>query len=392
MKSIKRITMTGVALIMGCVGMMAQTGNEWDDPTITSVNRETAHTLSIPMATEEDISKNDFAVSPYYQSLDGQWKFQWVNSPSKVTSTVCAKDYNDATWTVIDVPSSWQVWGLRHGKSWDKPLYCNVAYPFSFDENTYSVMASRPGWFTYNSSMPNPVGTYRRTFTIPAEWNGRDVYVRFNGVGHGYYLWVNGQRVGYSEDSYLPSEFNITKYLVEGENSIALQVYRFTSGSFLECQDYWRLTGIQRHCFLWAAPKSQIRDYFFTTDLDNTYTNAKANVKVSLTNVEAIQGGSVEVRINDGTTTIASASAQAQTEMSLDIDVKKPRLWSAETPNLYDLVLVLKDAQGKSVDIRGGKVGFREVAIRSDGALTINGKRMVFHGVNRHDFSPIDGR
>ncbi len=392
MKSIKKITMTGVALIMGCVGMMAQTGNEWDDPTITSVNRETAHTLSIPMATEEDISKNDFAVSPYYQSLDGQWKFQWVNSPSKVTSTVCAKDYNDATWTVIDVPSSWQVWGLRHGKSWDKPLYCNVAYPFSFDENTYSVMASRPGWFTYNSSMPNPVGTYRRTFTIPAEWNGRDVYVRFNGVGHGYYLWVNGQRVGYSEDSYLPSEFNITKYLVEGENSIALQVYRFTSGSFLECQDYWRLTGIQRHCFLWAAPKSQIRDYFFTTDLDNTYTNAKANVKVSLTNVEAIQGGSVEVRINDGTTTIASASAQAQAEMSLDIDVKKPRLWSAETPNLYDLVLVLKDAQGKSVDIRGGKVGFREVAIRADGALTINGKRMVFHGVNRHDFSPIDGR
>ena len=383
---------TGVALLIGCVGAMAQTGKEWDDPTITSVNRETAHTLAIPMASEEDVSKNDLKASPYYMSLDGKWKFQWVNAPTKATTTVCAKDYNDAAWTDIDVPSSWQVWGLRHNKSWDKPLYCNVAYPFSFNETTYSVMADRPGWFTYNSSMPNPVGTYRRTFTVPSDWAGRDVYVRFNGVGHGYYLWVNGQRVGYSEDSYLPSEFNITPYLVDGQNTMALQVYRFTSGSFLECQDYWRLTGIQRHCFLWAAPKSQIRDYFFTTDLDRTYTNAKANVKVALTGVDAVADGTVEVHIKDGATTIASASAKAQAEMSLDMDVEKPRLWSAETPNLYDLVLVLKDAQGKTVDIRGGKVGFREVEIRSDGALTINGRRMVFHGVNRHDFSPVDGR
>ena len=390
MNSMKK--MMGVGLLMVCVGMMAQTGKEWDDPMVTSVNRETAHSLAIPMASEEDVSKNDLKASPYYLSLDGKWKFQWVNAPTKATAAVCAKDYNDAAWTDIDVPSSWQVWGLRHNKAWDKPLYCNVAYPFSFNESTYSVMADRPGWFTYNSSMPNPVGTYRRTFTVPADWAGRDVYVRFNGVGHGYYLWVNGQRVGYSEDSYLPSEFNITPYLVEGQNTMALQVYRFTSGSFLECQDYWRLTGIQRHCFLWAAPKSQIRDYFFTTDLDRTYTHAKANVKLWLTGVEGVENGTVEVRIKDGATTIASASAKAEAELSLDMDVDQPRLWSAETPNLYDLVLVLKDAQGKAVDIRGGKVGFREVEIRSDGALTINGRRMVFHGVNRHDFSPVDGR
>ena len=208
----------------------AQTGNEWDDPKITSVNREVAHTTAIPMATEADVASNDMTVSPYYLSLDGKWKFYWVSSPSKVKDSQCAKDFNDASWTDIDVPSSWQVWGLHNNKSWDKPLYCNVAYPFTFNETTYSVMASRPSWFTYNSNMPNPVGTYRRTFTIPAGWEGREVYVRFNGVGHGYYLWVNGQRVGYSEDSYVPSEFNITSYLTEGENSIALQVYRFTSG------------------------------------------------------------------------------------------------------------------------------------------------------------------
>ena len=388
----RRLSGLIIALVLlGISSSFAQTGKEWDNPQITSVNRETAHTIGIPWASERDVTK-PVSESPYYLSLDGKWKFNWVNSPTSVTGANCAKDFNDAAWTDIDVPSSWQVWGLNHGKSWDKPLYCNVAYPFSFNESTYSVMANRPSWFTYNSSMPNPVGTYRRVFTIPDSWQGRDVYVRFNGVGHGYYLWINGQRVGYSEDSYLPSEFNITSYLTEGENTIALQVYRFTSGSFLECQDYWRLTGIQRHCFLWSAPKSQIRDYFFTTDLDNTYTNAKANVKVNLTGIDAVAGGEVEVRIEKDGSVVASTSSSVAPELSLDMDVTKPLKWSAEEPNLYDLVVVLKDSEGNAVDIRGGKVGFREVAIRADGALTINGRRMVFHGVNRHDFSPVNGR
>jgi beta-galactosidase len=376
----------------------AQTGKEWDDPSITSVNRETAHTLALPMASEADAVKNDMTLSPYYLSLDGKWKFQWVNAPSKANTDWCAKDYNDAAWTDIDVPSSWQVWGLHHNKSWDKPLYCNTQYPFEYDRTTFSVMAERPGWFTYNSSMPNPVGTYRKTFAISADWlDGRDVFVRFNSVGHGYYLWVNGQRVGYSEDSYLPSEFNITKYLVAGENTMALQVYRFTSGSFLECQDYWRLTGIHRHCFVYAAPKTQIRDYFFTTDLDNNFVNAKANVKVTVVSPTP-STYTVEAKIQDGGSIVASTTAtvkpssDGQGEVSLQMSVSKPRLWSAETPNLYDLVLTLKDQTGHVCDIRGSKVGFREVGIRNDGALLINGKRMVFHGVNRHDFSPINGR
>ena len=390
----KKLLMTGAVLTMGSLAVLAQTGKEWDDPLKTSVNREVAHTLAIPMATEADAVKNDMTLSPYYLSLDGKWKFQWVNTPSKATTAMCAKDYNDAAWTDIDVPSSWQVWGLRHNKAWDKPLYCNVAYPFSYNESTFSVMADRPGWFTYNSSMPNPVGTYRKTFTMNADWlTGHDVFVRFNSVGHGYYLWVNGQRVGYSEDSYLPSEFNITKYLVEGENVMALQVYRFTSGSFLECQDYWRLTGIHRHCFIYAAPKVRISDYFFTTDLDTSYKNAKANVKVTVDGMDITGNGIVEAKILDNGQVIAQGSAGVgDGSGSIDMDVKAPRLWSAETPNLYDLVLTLKDDAGHTYDIRGSKVGFREVAIRSDGALTINGQRMVFHGVNRHDFSPTDGR
>ena len=391
------VRLTGRVSIMGIFMSMAtanaQTGTEWDNTNVTSVNREEAHTIAIPMSSEAEIIKNDIAASPYYQSLNGTWKFYWASNPSKVQSAMCAEDYNDAAWSDIDVPSSWQVYGIRHGKNWDKPLYCNVAYPFSYDKNTYSVMADRPGWFTYKGDMTNPVGTYRRKFTIPEDWKGRDIYVRFNGVGHGYYLWINGERVGYSEDSYLPSEFNITDYLKKGENTIALQVYRFTSGSFLECQDYWRLTGIHRPCFLWAAPKSQIRDYFFTTDLDATYTNAKANVKVSLTG-KAVKGGIVEVKIAENGTAIAQASKAIDnaTELSFDMDVINPKKWTAETPNLYDLVLTLKDDDGEVIDMRGGKVGFREVSIRNDGALLINGQRMVFYGVNRHDFSPVNGR
>lgn len=388
----RRLAVSLTVLLAGG-GLHAQTGKEWDDPLTTSVNRETAHTVSLPMASVADAVKNDPSLSPLYLSLDGKWKFQWVNTPSKATAAMCAKDYDDAAWTDIDVPSSWQVWGLHNNKPWDKPLYCNTQYPFEYDRSTFSVMAERPGWFSYNSSMPNPVGTYRKTFAVTADWlDGHDVYVRFNSVGHGYYLWVNGQRVGYSEDSYLPSEFNITKYLVEGDNTMALQVYRFTSGSFLECQDYWRLTGIHRHCFVYAAPKTQIRDFFFTTDLDAGYKSATAKVEVSLTGLEALPGATVETSLLSGGVAVATASLPAAAALSLAMPVAAPRLWSAEEPNLYDLVLTLKDADGKTVDIRGAKVGFREVAVRSDGALLINGRRMVFHGVNRHDFSPVNGR
>ena len=389
--TIDRLLLT-IGFCATALAVNAQTGKEWDDPKTTSVNREKAHTVSIPMVSEADIAANDMTRSPWYQSLDGKWKFLWVKQPSLAKDEYCGKDYNDASWTDIDVPSSWQVWGLNHGKSWDKPLYCNVAYPFSYNESTYSVMADRPSWFTYNSSMPNPVGTYRRTFTIPADWAGRDVYVRFNSVGHGYYLWVNGQRVGYSEDSYLPSEFNITSYLTAGENTIALQVFRFTSGSFLECQDYWRLTGIHRSCFLWAAPKSQIRDYFFNPNLNASYTGARSNIKVTLTGVNAVSGGTLDVCLMSNGEVVAQSSKAVAASLSFMLTVNAPKLWSAETPNLYDLVLTLKDKDGNVVDRRGSKVGFRRVEIGSNGSLTINGKRMVFHGVNRHDFSPVNGR
>lgn len=370
----------------------SQNGKEWDDVSVTSVNREVAHTLSIPFANESAVHENDMCGSPFYQSLNGVWKFKWVNSPDLVSASECAKSYDDSAWDDIDVPASWQVYGIRHNKQWDKPLYCNVAYPFAYDKSTYSVMAERPEWFEYNKNMPNPVGTYRRQFVVPSDWKGRDVYIRFNSVGHGYYLWVNGKRVGYSEDSYLPSEFKITDYVNPGVNTVALQVYRFTSGSFLECQDYWRLTGIHRDVFLWSAPKTQIRDYFFSTDFDEDFNNATASLNITLEG-KNIPQGVVDVKIERNGTIIASKQVASKIgSQTLSIPVASPLKWSAETPNLYDLIISLKDSKGNIVDVRGGKVGFKEVGIRNDGALLINGKRMVFHGVNRHDFSCENGR
>lgn len=382
----------GALLLTTTLTLNAQTMNEWDDVSINSLNREPAHTLAIPFADEASVSANQIEQSPYYQSLNGVWKFRWVKDPSLRPKGFEQTSYNDAAWDNIDVPATWQVYGIRHGKSWDKPLYTNVNYPFSYNNSTYSVMADRPGWFTYNSNMKNPVGSYRRTFTVPQSWDGRDVYVRFNGAGHGYYVWVNGQFVGYAEDSYLPSEWKITDKLVKGDNTIAVQVYRFTSGSFLEDQDYWRLTGITRDVFLWSAPKTQVRDYFATTTLGTGNKTATVKLTADIQG-NALSNGTLEVKVMDGTNIVAETSVDASSlgKKAISMTIDNPRLWSAEEPNLYDLVLTLKDGK-KVIDVRGNKLGVRQVSVLQNGALAINGKAIKFHGVDRHDFSTENGR
>ena len=231
--------------------------NAWNDVTVTHINWEEAHTLAIPFASEAEVRNKSMEESPYYLSLNGTWKFHWSANPETRPEEFHREGYSTADWEEITVPSVWQLYGVQNGRKWDKPLYVNTRYPFTYD-SAYDVMADRPDEWTYNNKMKNPVGSYTREFTVPASWKGREIYVRFNGAGPGYYLWINGEQVGYSEDSYLPSEFNITPYLKKGMNRIAVQIYRFTSGSFLECQDYWRFSGISRDVFLWSAPKTQI--------------------------------------------------------------------------------------------------------------------------------------
>ena len=354
----------------------AQTFNEWDDVATTSVNREPAHAITLPSDQ---------------LSLNGTWKFKWVPLPSQRPIGFAAPSFNDSSWDDIDVPSSWQVYGFRHGKSWDKPLYINTRYPFTYDSN-YSVMADRPNDWTYNNAMKNPVGSYRRTFTVPADWNGKDIFVRFNGAGHGYYVWVNGQAVGYAEDSYLPSDFNITAYAKPGqENVIAVQVFRFTSGSFIECQDYWRLTGITRDVILWAAPKTHIEDYFFrTTSLTANNTSATTMTDITVGG-QAAEGTTVTVSLLDQGTTLAETTRDIRQSASVTLTASGIEAWSAEQPRLYDLVVALKK-DGQTIDVRRQKVGFKTVGIRNDGALTVNGNAIIIHGVNRHSFSENGGR
>ncbi len=371
----------------------AQTMTEWDDVSVTSVNRETATDLALPLT---DISQIEDVAgksqSPYYMSLNGIWKFKWVPAPSAAPAGFQAETFSTAGWDDITVPCPWQIYAVRNGKNWDKPLYVNTSYPFTYDGSMFSVMASRPSDWTYNNSRKNPVGCYRRDFDLPADWDGRDIYARFNGVGHGFYLWVNGKYIGYSEDSYLPAEFKITDAVKPGKNTISAQVYRFTSGSFLECQDYWRLTGIMRDVSIWSAPKSQIRDFVLTTTFSGDYSSAKALVEV-VPDGQPLADGSVEVKILDNGAVVGSATSPltSMRPLTLAVDVTAPRLWSAETPELYDMVITLKEGD-KVVDMRGRKIGFREIGVRNDGALTINGRRILFRGVDRHDFSEETGR
>ena len=390
MQTTKTIFFALISAMFAIFNLTAQT--EWNDISITKVNREEARTIAIPFENEQQVKSLRTENSPFYMSLNGVWKFNWVSEPEKKPETFYELSYDVYDWDNIDVPAVWQIYGLRNGKGWDPPVYTNVVYPFTYD-TTYTVQVRPNEDWTYNSRMKNPVGSYRREFTIPQDWSGRDVFIRFNGVTAGYYLWINGQKVGYSEDSQLPSEFNITNYIKPGNNIVALQVYRFTSASFLEDQDFWRVSGIHRDVFLWSAPKTQIRDFFFRTDLDDNYINADVSIDIELTGA-ALKNGKLIAKIFEDEKVIIEkelTTINIGNDNKLTFKVDNPKKWSAEIPNLYDLVITLQDGE-KIVDVRGGKVGFREVGVRNDGALLINGQRMVFHGVNRHDHSEWTGR
>ena len=371
----------------------SQSMTEWDDVSVTSLNRITSHDLSIPFADAADAHTLDLSRSPYFLDLDGIWKFRWSALPSKVPSGFFADNYDVSGWDDIVVPMPWQMYGVRKGKSWDKPLYINTRYPFTYTSD-YSVMASRPSEYTYNEQMKNPVGCYRRSFTLPEGWLQRKTFIRFNGAGHGYYVWVNGQFVGYAEDSYLPSDFDISSFVREGENNVSVQVYRFTSGSFLECQDYWRLTGITRDVYLWSAPEQRIGDFFYyTSTLSSAGTAGQGRLQVTLEGASA-KGMRLQMTFSDGENVVKEYTKTLTTATSVTQSVSFSGIecWSAEHPKLYDLTLRLLSAEGELVDMRACKVGFRTVSIRNDGALLINGKRLVVHGVNRHDISQENGR
>lgn len=329
---------------------------EWENELVTQINREPARAFSFPLAAEAAALTPDLPASPYVMTLDGVWRYSWCGRPVDRPKDFFRLDYDDSEWHDIPVPSCVEMQG------YGVPIYTNTRYPHPMTPPKLD-----PDY--------NPVSSYRRRFAVPDGWRGREVFIRFDGVLSGFYLWVNGKKVGYSEDSFLPAEFNLTPYLRDGENLLAVEVYRWTDGSYLEDQDFFRFSGIFRDVTLFAAPKDGIRDFHAVTELSADLTSASLRV-------EGVEGGFTATLYDAVFRRVGTFESAAGNR----IDVPDVRLWSAETPYLYTLVL------RKGDDIRSCKVGFRRVELAANGAVLFNGRPVKFKGVNRHDTSPEGGR
>jgi beta-galactosidase len=369
----------------------APTGKEWESEQMLGLNKEKPTATFFSFGDVESAKKILPENSTYWKSLDGDWKFNWVKYPDERPKGFYKPDFDVSGWKSITVPSSWQTQG------YDVPVYSNQAYLFKRDWP--HVMGEPPKHFTSYVNR-NPIGSYRRDFEIPANWDGREVFINFDGVDSFFYLWINGRYVGFSKDSRVPAKFNITRFLKPGKNVVAAEVYRFSDGAYLECQDMWRLSGIFRTVSLQAKDKVSVRDLFVKT------TPAKdgmwdIQIDLNLRKASAGPTGSLSVNCvlydNKGHAFHAGDLAR----MSMDgvdpnevfitgAQIKEPALWSAEEPNLYTLVVTLTDASGKVRDIVSTHVGFRDVKI-VDGVFLVNGKAVKYKGTNRHENFPKTG-
>ena len=368
---------------------------DWENQHVIGRGKEPGHCTLMPCATIEQAVAGTREASPWFRSLNGRWKFNWVKQPSERPADFHKIDCDVSGWDEIEVPSCWEV------KGYGTPLYSNVTYPFHKDPPR--VMGPVPDDWT-KAREPNPVGSYRRTFTVPADWDGREIFLHFEGVKSAAYVWVNGVAVGYTQGSMTPAEFNITRLAKPGENVLAVEVYRWSDGSYLEDQDFWRLSGIHRDVFLFATPKVHIRDFFVRTDLDEEYRDATLTVDAALRNYADRDAGAheLELRLLDPagelvggdalmSMIISGLAAQSEAAPRLITKVAAPRLWSCEQPNLYRLMLVLKDAGGEVIEVETCRVGFREVEIK-ERKLFVNGVAVLLKGVNRHEHDPDRGR
>ncbi len=376
-------------LLPGMPSTQAQP-HDWENEQMIGRNKEPGYSTALPYPDRASAVAATREASPFYQSLNGVWKFHWARQPSERPADFYRDDFDVSDWDDLPVPSNWQM----HG--YGVPVYTNMKYPFQADPPR--VMGEPPKHFT-NFADRNPVGSYRREFTIPKRWDCRQVFLQFNGVDSAFYLWINGRQVGYSQGSRTPAVFNITEFLKPGDNTLAVEVYRYSDGSYLEDQDFWRLSGIFRDVYLWSADQLQIRDFFVHTDLDDDYRDATLSVEVDVRNAGKVAVKyTVEAELLDSTgdtlvkqvATSSALAAGAAKTLTLKRSVPSPDKWSAEKPNLYRLLLTLKDEQGESVEVTTCRVGFREVEIKN-GLLHVNGKPVYLKGVNRHEHDPDTG-
>ncbi len=358
---------------------------EWENPQINGVNKEPAHGLRWPYADADAARKGGPEASPFYRLLNGEWQFHWVGKPADRPIDFHKPDFDARGWRTIPVPSCWEMQG------YGIPIYTNVRYPFPAD----------PPHIPHEY---NPVGSYRTEFELPAEWSQRETFIVFGGVYSAFYLWVNGQFVGYSEDSKDPAEFNLTSVVKPGKNLLAVEVYRWCDGSYLEDQDMFRYSGIFRDVYVYSTPRTRVRDVFLRCDLADDAPDAtlQATVKLHLAAGEPPKDWIVQVELfdADGRPVPLTPPALARPvrpapgeEVTVDLSsrVAHPRRWSAEGPYLYRAVVSLKDAEGIVTQVEGFSFGFRKVEIK-DGRFLVNGVAVKLKGVNRHEHDPDHGR
>ena len=408
----KRGVMLGAAAVAGLcrIGFAQEAAScEWQNHKALGEGTEPMHASMVACPDERTAKKiarvanGERVKSPWYRSLNGTWKYHYAQTPAARVPDFFKTGFNDASWATIPVPANAEVEG--HGVA----IYTNTKYPWLEPPAGYDVSkdvawrpASKPTPPVVPQDNPyNTVNAYRRTFELPAEWSGRPVYLTFDGVNSFFFLWINGQRVGFGKDSRTPVEFNVTRYLKPGQNLIAVENFRWCDGSFLECQDFWRLSGIFRDVYLWAAPVQHVRDIEVQTDLDAQYADATLSVKAWVTNaaVRAVRvtpvvslrdasGREVLEQTEQPATSLAAGAEQA---CAFTFAVRNPLKWSAETPNLYRLFFSLKDDAGETVVTVPLRVGFRKVELKN-GDLLVNGRRILVRGVNRHEHDPYLGQ
>jgi beta-galactosidase len=390
--------------LIGCLcNISAAAGSpDWENEQVIAIYKEPARAtgLSFPdvqsairaysMRTATDALKK-WHDSPFYQSLNGQWRFHWVKSPDERPMDFYKTDFDVSGWDSIPVPSNWEIQG------YGTPIYTNVRYPHL--RQPPKIIGDVPSDFTA-AKEPDPVGSYRTTFTIPRNWDGREVFVHFDGVASALYLWINGQKVGYSQGSRTPAEFRISQYLKPGENILAAEVYRWCDGSYLEDQDFWRLSGIFRDVYLFSTPAVQLRDLFVLSDLGSGYKDAKLAITAKVRNLSKDRAErhirTTLVDAKGGKTPLGQSEAATvepgqESELKLTSQVKNPLKWTCETPNLYTVVLELLDGQGKITEVKACRFGFRKIELK-DQQFFVNGVSIKFKGVNRHEHDPDRGQ
>ena len=360
---------------------------EWENPRVFRVGTEkqsaTMMVYGSASAARRSRSREE---SPFFLSLDGAWKFHWVPQPDLRPADFHLPSASVAAWDEITVPDSVEVRG------YGTPLYKNIGYYFKVDP-PFVTGEPEARYTTFRER--NAVSSYRRTFTVPKAWKGRTVYLRFDGFASAMAVWLNGQRIGYAEDGRQGASFNITSGLQPGENTLAVQVYRLCDGSYMEDQDFWRLSGLVRPVYLWSVPATHVRDFFVrtTTAAEGDYAGVW-NLKVDAELEGTAEGVSLDAELYPhsfkGGRAARGRAVPVGRALQLNIPVAAPRLWSAEQPNLYTLVLTLKDARGRTLEAIPQKVGFRQVELKNSQML-VNGQPVLIKGANRHEMDPDHG-